>query len=148
MVKRIFFLGYADYFNRPLLSFLGGLVRVIPVDANKHLRQALRLGAEGLRRGYVLGVFPEGNRSIDGSLKPFRKGSAILAKEIGVPVIPTAIIGSFEVWRRGDGRIRLHPVEVHFGDPLEEPSREDTYESVNSRLFEAVSQLIERARRS
>jgi long-chain acyl-CoA synthetase len=65
IIKRIFFLGYADYFNRPLLSFLGRLIRVVPVDADRHLRQALRLGAEGLRRGYILCVFPEGEGTCD-----------------------------------------------------------------------------------
>jgi long-chain acyl-CoA synthetase len=143
IIKRIFFLGYADYFNRPLLSFLGRLIRVVPVDADRHLRQALRLGAEGLRRGYILCVFPEGERSIDGTLKPFRKGPAILAKEMGVPVVPTAITGTYEAWPRGVAKIRLHPVQVSFGDPLERPSEEETYEDVNERLFKAVDELIQ-----
>ncbi len=143
IIKRIFFLGYADYFNRPLLSFLGKLIRVVPVDADRHLRQALRLGAEGLRKGFILCVFPEGERSIDGTLKPFRKGPAILAKEMGVPVVPTAIEGTYEAWPRGVAKIRLHPVQVCFGDPLDPPSEEETYDAFNDRLFKAVDQLIQ-----
>jgi len=143
IIKRIFFLGYADYFNRPVLSFLGRLIRVVPVDADRHLRQALRLGAEGLRRDFILCVFPEGERSIDGSLKPFRKGPAILAKEMGVPVVPTAIVGTYEAWPRGVAKIRLHPVRVCFGDPLDRPSEEETYAAFNDRLFQAVNELIQ-----
>ena len=142
IIKRIFFLGYADYFNRPVLSFLGRLIKVIPLDADRHLRQALRLGAEGVSKGFVLCVFPEGERSIDGTLKPFRKGPAILAKEMGVPVVPTAIVGTYEVWPRGVDKIRLHPVEVRFGEQVDPPSNTDSYDSYNERLFQAIDQLI------
>lgn len=143
IVKRIFFLGYADYFSGPLMSFLGRLIKVTPVDPDRHLRQALRLGAEGLRKGLVLCVFPEGERSIDGKLKEFRKGPAILAKELGVPVVPVAIVGTYQVWPRGVSKIRLHPVTVRFGKPLDAPSDEDSYQDFNKRLFGAVQELID-----
>ncbi|MEE2840044.1 MAG: AMP-binding protein [Acidobacteriota bacterium] len=142
VIKRIFFLGYANYFNRPPLNFLGRLIKVIPVDADRHLRQALRLGAEGINMGCCLCVFPEGERSIDGHLKPFRKGAAILAKEMGVPVVPTALMGSYEIWARGVDKIRFHPVKLRFGPPVDRPSSEDSYESYNDRLFQAVDRLI------
>ena len=143
MIRRIFFLGYADYFTSPLMSFLGGLVRILPVDADRYLRQALRLGAEGLKKGLVLCVFPEGERSIDGSLKPFRKGPSILAREIQVPVVPVAIVGTYESWPRGVNKIRLHPVRLRFGEPLDPPAETETYESFSNRLFEAVNKLVE-----
>jgi len=147
IIKRIFFLGYADYFTRPVLGFLGRLIKVVPVDADRHLRQALRLGAEGLRMGCILCVFPEGERSIDGTLKPFRKGPAILAKEMGVPVVPAAIAGTYEVWPRGVNKIRLRPVTVSFGDPLDSPSETETYDSFSDRLFQAVDRLIKQEKR-
>ena len=143
VIKRIFFLGYADYFNHGILSFLGRLIKVVPVDADRHLRQALRLGAEGINQGCCLCVFPEGERSINGRLKPFRKGAAILAKEMGVPVVPTAIVGAYEVWARGVDKIRLHPVKLHFGPPVDRPSGEDSYESYNERLFQTIERMIE-----
>ena len=142
VIKRIFFLGYADYFNRGILSFLGRLIKVVPVDADRHLRQALRLGAEGINQGCCLCVFPEGERSIDGHLKPFRKGAAILAKEMGVPVVPTAIVGTYEVWARGVDKVRFHPVKLRFGPPVDRPSGEDSYESYNDRLFETINRMI------
>jgi len=140
VIKRIFFLGYSEYFEGGILGFLGRMIKVVPVDADKQLRQALRLAAEGLRQGRLLCVFPEGERSIDGTLKTFRKGPAILASELQVPVVPAAITGTFEVWRRGDSRIRLHPVSVRFGDPIT-PQPGETYEQFNSRLVEAVKRL-------
>jgi long-chain acyl-CoA synthetase len=142
VIKRIFFLGYSEYFQGGPLGFLGRMIKVIPVDPDKQLRQALRLAAEGLKQGRLLCVFPEGERSIDGTLKTFRKGPATLASELMAPVIPAAIQGTFEVWRRGVSRIRLHPVSLRFGDPIA-PQAGETYEQFNSRLFEAVKKLTE-----
>ncbi len=142
VIKRIFFLGYADYFSGPGMSFISRLIKVVPVDADSHLRRALRLGAEGLRRNLILCVFPEGTRSIDGELKTFRKGPAILAKELAVPMVPVSIVGTYEAWPRGADKMRLHPVTVRFGEPLGQPSSQDTYDSLTEQLFQAVHQLI------
>jgi len=140
VIKRLFFLGYSDYFRDSVLGFLGRTIKVVPVDADKQLRQALRLAAEGLRRRLILGVFPEGERSIDGKLKPFRRGPAILAVEFRLPVVPAAIKGTYEIWPRGVNRFRLHPVSLRFGDPVM-PIDGETYEEFNTRLMEAVRML-------
>ena len=148
VIRRLFFLGHSDYFTSPVMSFLGRLVRVIPVDPDRHLRQALRLGAEGLRRNMVLGIFPEGERSIDGRLKPFRKGPAILATELKLAVVPTVIVGTYEAWPRGSNKIRLHPAKVRFGSPLPAPSGHESSDSFNDRLFQAVERLLDEERHS
>ena len=140
LTRRVFFLGYSDYFVGPVMSVVGRLLRVVPVDADRYLRQALRLGAEGLANGLVLCVFPEGTRSIDGNLKPFRKGPAILSTELNVPIVPVGIAGTYEIWRRGSNRIRLHPVKITFGKAfLPEPK---SYEEVSHRIFRSVEELI------
>jgi 1-acyl-sn-glycerol-3-phosphate acyltransferase len=59
--------------------------------------------AAGLRRGRILVLFPEGERSIDGTIRPFRKGAAILASHLRLPVVPTNISGAFDLWPRGRG---------------------------------------------
>lgn len=141
VVRRFFALGYADYFSSGIAGFLGRLIKTVPVDADRNLRQALRLAAEGLRKDLVLCVFPEGERSIDGRLKPFRKGPAILATEMDVPVVPVGIQGSYEVWRRGSSEIRLRSIKVCFGKPLRPLPSEDA-EAFNRRLYQAVEQLI------
>lgn len=140
-VRHLFALGYADYFSGGLTGLLGQLVKVIPVSPDKHLRQALRLAAEGLRLGLVLMVFPEGERSIDGDLKVFRKGPAILATHLQVPVVPVGIQGTFEAWRRASGRIRLHPISITYGPPLT-PREGESADDFNDRLKEAVRELI------
>ncbi len=141
VIKQIFFLGYSDYFGGRYMSKLGGMIKVVPVDSDRHLRQALRLGAEGLRRNLVLCVFPEGTRSIDGNLKPFRKGPGILATELNIPLVPVGIKGTYEAWSRGSNKIRLHPVEIHFGEVFS-PDHSESSDAVTQRLFRKVDQLI------
>ena len=142
IVKRLFFLGYSDYFTGPIMAFWARLIKLIPTDPDRHLRQALRLAAEGLRRDLVLCIFPEGERSIDGNLKPFRKGAAILASQIQVPLVPVGIVGTYEVWRRGSNKIRLHPVQVHFGKLLRPSPHPESHNPLNQHLFDSVKQLI------
>lgn len=133
-------LGYYNYFSKGILGFLGKRMRTIPVDPDKTLRQALRLAAEGVRRGFALCVFPEGERSIDGKLKKFKKGPAILATTLKVPVVPVGIKGAHQVWSRGSSKINFNPVSVHFGEPLY-PRQEETSENFNQRLWLAVQEL-------
>ena len=141
VVRRFFSLGYSNYFSGGLTAFLGGLVRTIPVNADRNLALTLRLAAEGLRRNLVLVVFPEGERSIDGRLKPFRKGPAILATKLGIPAVPVGIRGSYEAWPRGSNRIRMHPITIRYGK-LIQPAPGESIEAFNQRLRQAVSELL------
>lgn len=142
ILRRCFYLGYADYFSGPVMGRVGRIFRIVPVNPDRHLRQALRLGAEGLRQNRVLCVFPEGERSIDGKVKPFRKGPAILAKSLNLRVVPVGIVGTYEAWPR-TGRLRPHPVRIRFGEPLDAPTASETVQECNRRIFEAVKELLE-----
>jgi long-chain acyl-CoA synthetase len=137
---RLIFLGDASYFAGSVMGRVARWLKVVPVDPGRGLRQALRLAAEGLRKGCVLCVFPEGERSVDGAMKPFRKGPAILARELGVAVVPAAVAGTHEIWPMGKGPRRLNPVTVRFGAPLRARENE-SYDDFNKRLDEAVRRL-------
>jgi long-chain acyl-CoA synthetase len=139
--RRFSALAYSDYVNGAWTSFIGRMIKTIPVDADRNLRRALRLAAESLRQELVLLVFPEGERSIDGSLKVFRRGPAILATNLQLPVVPVGIIGTYEAWARGAGRPRFHPVCIRFGAPLQ-PLPDESAEGFNQRLKEAVQELL------
>lgn len=141
VVRRFFSLAYSDYVSRGITRFLGSLVRAVPVSADRNLQQTLRLAAEGLRRELVLLVFPEGERSIDGTLKTFRKGPAILATHLRLPVVPVGIRGSYEAWPRGSNRIRFHPITIRFGRPIR-PEPEESIDQFNERLRAAVAALL------
>ena len=141
-IRRMFYVGYSNYFQPgTLIGYLGSLIKILPVDPDRNLRKALRLGAYGLKEKLVLGIFPEGERSMDGELKDFRKGPAVLARELGVVAIPTAIIGTFQVWSRGSSRVRLHPVTIRFGKPVE-PRPDESQDEFNGRLKSSVEELL------
>jgi long-chain acyl-CoA synthetase len=99
--RRMFFVGASEYFEGPLKQWFARLVNVVPVDPDTNLVRAMRAGAYGLRHGKVLILFPEGERSPDGAVRKFKKGAAILSHQLGVPIVPVAIRGAFEVWPRG-----------------------------------------------
>ena len=78
-------------------------INLVPVDTDRNLTRALRAGVFGLRQGKVLVVFPEGERSIDGTVRTFRDGAARLAHATGSPIVPIATRGMFALWPRGHG---------------------------------------------
>lgn len=82
--------------------------------------QSLRRAGESIRanRSTVI-IFPEGTRSTDGRLLPFKKGAFVLAMEADVPVVPVVVKGSAAVYRSGSPRVTPGPIEVIFGEPLQ-----------------------------
>jgi long-chain acyl-CoA synthetase len=142
--KRLFFVGYSEYFANPFTRLLARFTNVVPVDPDAHLLRALKIGASGLRQNRILCIFPEGGRSFDGELQEFRKGAAILSREVGVPMVPVAIRGTYEVWPRNSMRIRPGRVEIRIGKPLHpgDASTADLYQSDINQLHAAVAKLL------
>lgn len=115
--QNLFFLGSTYYFDLPLIRPLVKALRVIPVDSARHLVEAMQASAYVLRRGKLLCIFPEGARSITGELREIKKGVVILARELGVPVVPTYIQGSYEAWGPLRPWPKPHLIAVTFGPP-------------------------------
>ncbi len=101
--KNLFFVGAVEYFETPLSRWFARLANLVPVDPDSNLIPAMQAGAFGLTHGKVLVLFPEGERSIDGTVKKFKKGAPILSQHLGVPIVPVAIKGVHELWPRGRG---------------------------------------------
>jgi long-chain acyl-CoA synthetase len=145
----IFYMGFEWFFRHPVLAWWGRGVRVIPVDMDTFLMRALQASAVVLRQGKILCVFPEGERSVDGRVRPFRKGVGILAKELKAPILPAYIAGSFQAWPRGQSLPGIHRLRVRFGpvataDALlleEGPRGSDDAETIVMRLRERVAAL-------
>lgn len=118
-IPNLFPLSSEQFFRGRLLSWWGRQIHIIPVDMDNHLVPALQSSAYALRSGKILCIFPEGERSADGSVRPFRKGTGILVRELGVPVLPAYITGAFEVWPRGQTWPRLGRIGVRFGSAIQ-----------------------------
>ncbi len=122
---KLFHVGASEYFATPLRRKAARWMRLTPVDPDANLIRALQAGAFGLRRGKILVLFPEGERSIDGQVKKFKKGAAILSSHLQVPIIPVAFNGVFPIWPRNRGfswRAFLPwagtKVQLRFGAPM------------------------------
>ncbi|MBI2150759.1 MAG: AMP-binding protein, partial [Acidobacteria bacterium] len=143
VVYNMFILGYSDYFESGLSRWIARIANIVAIDPNVNLIRAMQVGAAGLKHGRVVLVFPEGTRTIDGHVAEFKKGAAILAYELGVPIVPVGIRGSFEAWPRGEG-FRLHPIEFHFGDPIDSRAfgqAPDPYAAITEKLQRDVKIL-------
>jgi 1-acyl-sn-glycerol-3-phosphate acyltransferase len=112
---RLFSLGYSRYFDVPVLRNLLKLIRVIPVDSARNVVAAMQVSSHILRHGQILSIFPEGFRTPTGELGRFKKGVAILAKELEVKLVPVYIHGSHDAWPPGVLLPRPRPIRVIFG---------------------------------
>ncbi len=126
--RRLFFVGASEYFSGPLTRRLARLINLIPVDPDTNLLRAMQAGAYGLRHGKILVLFPEGERSVDGTVRRFKKGAAILALHTRSAIVPVAIDGAFERWPRTRGPQwslwlpgRGSRLRLHFGPALDPP---------------------------
>jgi len=133
-----FAVGTSEIFGKGLMRTLAQWARVVVVDPDANLIPAMRAGASGLRHGRVLVLYPEGERSIDGRPKTFRKGAAILSIHLQVPIVPVAIDGFHEAWPRGKRFQKFAPLQIAFGDtiypPPEEEASEGEYEKLTDEL--------------
>ncbi|MFD7445779.1 lysophospholipid acyltransferase family protein [Streptomyces sp. NPDC059909] len=124
--RRITFLAKAEYFTAPGLtgrltaSFLRHAGQ-IPVDRSGRAagQAAIREGLGILAKGELLAIYPEGTRSPDGRLYKGKVGVAMMALAAQVPVIPCAMVGTFEIRPPGGVLPRIRPVAIRFGEPLE-----------------------------
>ncbi len=147
--KNIYSLGLSDFFTGFLKSRFARIGHVIPIDSSLYLNKALQISAYVLKRGRSLCVFPEGGRSFDENLMEFKKGIGILAVEMGVPVVPVYIEGTFQALPRDAMLPRPKRITVTFGKPLiakdidfsKKPSDADNYQYFANVLREKVGQL-------
>jgi len=105
----------------PLFGWAMAAGRFIFIDRQNPLaaRRSIDQASARIRAGSSVAIFPEGTRSRDGHLGPFKKGGFHLAITSGVPIVPVGIRGAHEVMPRGSWILRRGPVSVEIGTPIE-----------------------------
>ncbi len=148
--RQVFSVGTSEIFGSGFMRQLARWLRVVVVDPDANLVPAMRAGAFGLRQGRILILYPEGERSIDGTPRTFKKGAAILSIHQQAPIVTVAIEGFYEAWPRGKFFQKFAPLRIQFGDPLYPPpesqASEAAYENLTSELRTRVVQMWQELR--
>lgn len=110
-----------EVFRLPIFGKALKMAEMVPVDrSNREAAiESMRAATEVLHRGLNMVVFPEGTRSPDGHLLPFKKGPFHMAVEAEVPVIPVTILGTAQCWPKGSWTLRAGTTTVIFHPPIE-----------------------------
>jgi 1-acyl-sn-glycerol-3-phosphate acyltransferase len=105
----------------PILSLVLRVVQFVPIDRSDPVRARASIdrGSELLKQGHSFFAFPEGTRSRNGTLGPFKKGVFHMALQAGVPILPTTIVNSAGIQPPGSYSIYPGTVTVVFHDPIE-----------------------------
>jgi long-chain acyl-CoA synthetase len=139
----LYTLGWEPFFRSRFRRWVARVGHVIPVGPETPLATVLKASVALLRSGKSLLIFPEGERSLDGQLLPFKKGLGVLACELNVPIIPIKIEGSFEVWPPDAKTPQLHPITLTFGQNLHfTPSMIETWTTKGEDPHVLATQLI------
>jgi long-chain acyl-CoA synthetase len=152
VAENSFAVGTSEIFGKGIMRRVARWLRVIVVDPDANLVPAMRAGAYGLRNGRALILYPEGERSIDGSPRIFKKGAAILSIQMQAPIVPIAIDGFYDAWPRGKAFFQKRaPLKMVFGKPISPPpeaeASEAAYEKLTSELKSKIVAMWEEMRK-
>lgn len=129
----------------PFIGWAAWAAGVIFIDRRDRERAlgSIHAAALQIRAGKSVVIFPEGTRSRTGQLLPFKKGGFALALDAGVPIIPIATVGGFQVLPRGTLKFRPGRYRVIVGEPVDpasHPNREALMATVRSRIEALVAE--------
>ncbi len=146
-IHRAFPAAASDYFftSLPKVAFSAVVVNAMPFDRKENPRQSLDLCRQVLEKpGHILILFPEGTRTMDGTIDRFRPGIGFLAAGSHFPVVPCHLGGAYKAWPKGKWLPRPRQLRLSIGEPLtfsdRTPSKEDAV-AIASTLRDAVIAL-------
>jgi 1-acyl-sn-glycerol-3-phosphate acyltransferase len=141
--QRIAVMAKAELFRIPILGKAMRLAHFVPVDRKNRdaaidsVREAVRT----VQAGTSMLVYPEGTRSRDGRMLPFKKGPFHLAIESGVPVVPISLIGTQKAWPKGKFAIYPETVTMIFHAPMD-PKQYETREALLVAVREVIASAL------
>ena len=137
----------ASLFRIPVLGRAMRLHGFVPIDREHPSRamHAVEEAAARLRAGHSFLVYPEGTRTRDGRLLPFKRGAFLMALRAQAPIVPVSVSGAFPIMRKG--QMSLHPgtVRITFHDAVEtgghsESDRDTIIEKVRAAVASALTE--------
>jgi len=146
VAREIYYLGRKSLFKPPFWSWFLPICNVLPIDRAGRDVSGLRRIIKMLKEGHAVLLFPEGTRSIDGTLQPAEPGAGLVALKAGVPVLPVRVFGTFESLSRHTKRLRFHPIRVVIGQPYlpaipEGPRERQAYALAAQEMMDRIAAL-------
>ena len=136
-----------ELFKIPLFGFALHHAGYIPIDRSggKAALRSLQEAAERVKKGTPIVIFPEGTRSPDGRLMPFKVGGILIAIKAGCPIVPVAINGSHKVLPKGSIRVRPGRIRMTFGLPVQTVGPEGPIpkDIVTKEVWDSISAMLD-----
>ena len=145
--RAIYFLARRTLLDVPLLGWVLPKLNVIPVNQEGVDRSAIKAVIRVLQAGNGVLVFPEGSRTLDGTLQPAEPGMGLVIAKTLAPVVPLRIFGAREALPRSGGRLRFVPITVVIGEPIFfsaadiQPGGKNLYARLSDRVMKAIAAL-------
>ena len=145
--RAVYFLARRTLLDVPLLGRLLPKLNVIPVNQEGIDRSALKALIRVLKAGNAALVFPEGSRTVDGSLQPAEPGLGLVIAKTLAPVVPMRIFGAHQALPRGGGGLHFVPITIVIGEPIFftavdlDPPGKDLYKRLSQRIMNAIADL-------
>ncbi|MGB7845665.1 MAG: lysophospholipid acyltransferase family protein [Candidatus Acidiferrum sp.] len=136
-----------SHFKIPIYGWLMkrfGNVPVPDVRSPKELKRLWRLTQEAINNGVSLIIFPEARRTRDGHLGDFEDGGFRLAQQLGVPIVPASLVGSFRHLRADDWMLCPTTITVHLHDTIETKGmRKEEVPALKERVKQIIAEPVE-----
>jgi 1-acyl-sn-glycerol-3-phosphate acyltransferase len=139
--RRVRFMAKIELWSTSIGHYVMDRIMSFPVKRGTADRPTIRRTLEWLAQGDAIAIFPEGERSEDGMLQPAQPGIALLVQKSGVPVIPVAIVGTYEMWPKGRKSFKRVPLTIAFGKPILFPP-DAPRETVTTVIMEKIAELL------
>ncbi len=146
--RRTSVLAKKEIWKIPILAKALDLAEIVPVDrSNREAAiQSIRRACEVIRHGINMTIYPEGTRSRDGRLLPFKKGPFHLAEETGFPIVPITILGTYEMMPKGSWIARPGTATLVFHSPID-PKQFTDMEDLMQAVREKINSALPEERR-
>jgi len=148
ITRQLHTMGKEELFRRRFAGFIFRKLNAFPVKRGEIDRESIRIAIGVLKDGHVIDMYPEGTVSKDGFLQEPRLGTAFIALQAKVPVLPAAIIGTFNVMSKGRRFPRPHKVVIKFGRPLyfdeyyDKPYNKEILKFVTMQIMNEIKVLL------
>lgn len=128
--RTVSYMGKAELFRNPVFAWVIRSLNAFPVSQGSGDVGAVKESIARLQAGHMLNIYPEGSRTETGEIMPMEPGVGLVIRRAKVPVVPAAIVGSYDAWPKGRKFPRSRPIRVVFGPPMYDLWKKDRGEII------------------